>query len=532
MLKTTASLALAFAATALSPAAEAQTPLTTERIVAGVGSLTDIQWAPGDPSTRFFTVQRQGTIRIVENGVASSTPFLNISSIVQSGGEQGLLGLAFHPNYENNGRFFVNYTTNGGATRVSEFNVTANPDVASSTVVNTIAAINQDFGNHNGGCIQFGPDGKLYVGMGDGGSGNDPNGRAQNGNSLLGKMLRYDVDIAAPFIPADNPFVGTPSVRDEIWLIGLRNPWRFSFDSATGDMYIADVGQNAREEVDFIPAGAGGLNLGWRCLEGNRCTGLSGCSCSDAALVDPILEYNQNFANGGFSITGGYVYRGSAIPDLNGAYFYADYVTSNIWSLEYNGTSVQNVTRREDELDPAVGTLSQISTFGQDPDGELYIGTLNGQIFQIVPEAPPCGGTNYCQAVPSNLNGVAAMMGSGGTAEIGQNNFSLFTSGVPSSQFGLYFYGPAQQQAPSGQGNLCVNGAGGVPLVRLPDIVQADIFGSVFYPLDLTDPLFVSGPAPITAGSTWNFQFWFRDVDLAGAPSWNYSDGLSVLFCP
>ncbi|MDP7382552.1 MAG: PQQ-dependent sugar dehydrogenase, partial [Acidimicrobiales bacterium] len=270
MLRQSLFAGLAAAGLALSAEpASAQTTLTTELFVQGVSQATDLTFAPGDP-TRVFIVQQGGIIRVVENGTLLSTPFLNIDPLVLSGGERGLLGLAFHPDYQSNGRFFVNYTNNSGNTRVAEFAVTANPNVASNTVVRTIASINQDFSNHNGGCIKFGPDGMLYVGMGDGGSGNDPNNRAQNGNSLLGKMLRYDVDIAAPYIPSDNPFLGTSGVNNAICHIGLRNPWRFTFDRQTGDMWIGDVGQNQREEIDFIPAGVLGENLGWRCKEGNR----------------------------------------------------------------------------------------------------------------------------------------------------------------------------------------------------------------------------------------------------------------------
>lgn len=530
MLRTTALAAVAALATWTAPAAEAQAPLTTELVVQGLTSPTDVAAAPGD-NTRLFVVQRGGQVRVIENDVLLATPFLDIDPIVQSGGEQGLLGIAFHPDYQNNGRFFLNYTTNGGATRVSEFAVTADPNVASPTVVQTIAAISQDFSNHNGGCIQFGPDGMLYVGMGDGGSGNDPNNRAQTLSQRLGKMLRYDVDLPIPFIPADNPFVGTPGVPGEIWMLGLRNPWRFSFDRMTGDLWIGDVGQGQREEIDFIPAGTGsGGNLGWRCLEGTRCTGLSGCSCTDTSLIPPIQEYTHS--GGNCSITGGYVYRGAAIPSLQGTYFYADFCSNKIWSLEYDGMNVQNFVDRTLELRPQTGgSITGISTFGEDGDGEMYIATLSGRLYRIIEEPPACEATNFCTPLPT-AQGFPALIGSGGSTEIGNNDFTLFASGVPTGQFGLFFYGPEETQVASGAGNLCIAGNASTGLVRLPQILQADIFGGVFTPIDLTDPIFVSGPAPITPGSTWKFQFWFRDVDPAGNNTWNYTDGLSVLFCP
>lgn len=505
-----------------APSASAQAPLTTELFVSGVAGAVDLTFAPGDP-TRVFIVQQGGQIRVVENGTLLATPFLNIDPLVQSGGERGLLGLAFHPDYQTNGRFFVNYTDNSGNTRVTEFAVTTDPNVADPNPVQFIAQITQDFSNHNGGCVKFGPDGKLYVGMGDGGSGNDPNNRAQNGQSLLGKMLRFDVDLPAPFIPADNPFVGNSTIRDEIWHLGVRNPWRFTFDRMTGDLWIADVGQNQREEVDFIPAGMGGLNLGWRCLEGTRCTGLSGCSCTDTTLIAPIHEYNHSQ---GCSITGGMIYRGSAIPGLAGTYFFADYCTAKIWSLEYDGVSVQNFTDRTAELDPpGTPSISGITSFGEDFDGEIYI-CAGARVWKIIETPPACGWNNYCTALPSG-SGVAAGMFASGSTSIAANDFAVGASGTVPGTFGLFFYGPGQTQIANGNGNLCVGGT----LTRFQVINQSDIFGSVFQPVDYNTAPFNVGGATINAGDTWNFQFWFRD-NQAGAAGWNFSDGLEVLFCP
>ncbi len=524
------SLLVGLAATLLSwasaPAAAAQAPLTTELFVSGLTSPVDLTFAPGDP-TRVFIVEQRGVIRVVENGVLLSTPFVDIDGNVASGGERGLLGLAFHPDYQNNGRFFVNFTNNAGNTRIAELSVTADPNVANPTIVQNITLIAQDFSNHNGGALRFGPDGMLYVGMGDGGSGNDPNGRSQDGTQLLGKMLRFDVDIPAPFIPADNPFVGVSTVRDEIWHLGVRNPWRFSFDRVTGDMWIADVGQNAREEVDFVPAGVGGLNLGWRCKEGTRCTNLSGCSCTDPTLLDPIIEYNHSQ---GCSITGGKIYRGAAIPSLQGTYFYADFCSNRIWSLRYDGTNVTDFMERQDELDPEGPlSLSNITSFGEDFDGEVYI--LSGsRAWKIVEEEPECGYTNYCQAVAGSSGSPAAITAIG-TTSITDNNMVLAASGVPSGSIGIFFYGPAQTQAPSGLGNLCVTGDASRPVIRIYPAVAADILGGAIYPLDFTAPNQSSGPGAINAGDTLNFQFWFRDNDN-GTPSWNFTNGLNALFCP
>ncbi|QDV07161.1 Soluble aldose sugar dehydrogenase YliI precursor [Planctomycetes bacterium Poly30] len=520
-----AGLAATLLAWTAAPAA-GQAPLTTELFVNGLVSPTDLTFAPGDP-TRVFIVEQRGTIQVVENGVTAGAPFLDIRSMVGSGGERGLLGLAFHPDYQTNGRFFVNFTNTGGNTRITEFAVTADPNVADPTVVQFIDSINQDFSNHNGGCLRFGPDGKLYVGMGDGGSGNDPNGRAQDGMQLLGKMLRYDVDIPSPFIPADNPFVGVSTVRDEIWHIGVRNPWRFTFDRMTGDLWIADVGQNAREEVDFIPAGVGGLNLGWRCKEGTRCTGLSGCVCTDTTLIDPIIEYTHGQ---GCSITGGMIYRGSAIPSLQGTYFYADYCSNRIWSLRYDGTNVLDFMERQTELDPpGSASLSNITAFGEDFDGEIYI--LSGaRAWKIVEDVPPCGYTNFCQAVAGSTGTPAIIAGTGSTS-IGANDFGLAAGGVPSNGIGIFFYGPEQTSTTSGLGNLCVAGNASKPLIRIYPAVQADILGSAFLQVDFTAPNQSMGPGAINAGDTLNFQFWFRD-NQGGTPSWNFTNGLSAVFCP
>jgi glucose/arabinose dehydrogenase len=344
---------------------------------------------PGDLQ-RLFVVEQTGRIRIIKNGATLATPFINLGPAAGGGlglttgsGERGLLGLAFHPNYATNGFFYVNYTaTSNGATVIARYTASSNPDVANTASGLTLLTVAQPFSNHNGGCIQFGPDGKLYIGMGDGGSGNDPSNNAQTPTTLLGKMLRLDVDLPAPYIPADNPYFGSTAVRQEIWHFGLRNPWRFSFDRQTGDMFIGDVGQNAWEEISFQPAGVGDLNYGWRCMEGNSCTGLTGCTCNAASLTDPIHVYGHG---SGCSVTGGYVYRGAAICGLDGTYFFTDYCTTTIWSFKYQGGVVSNFTNRTTELEPAgAPTIDGIAGFGEDASGELYIlDHSDGQIFKI-----------------------------------------------------------------------------------------------------------------------------------------------------
>ena len=333
--------------TALAGTVEAQT-IDSKRIVTGLERPIYLTSAPGDDD-RLFIVEKRGRIRVfsISENNLRSTNFLNIDSITGGGtstsSEQGLLCMTFHPDYETNGYFYVYHTNNSGSVQVTRYSVSGNPEVANSSSASPVITINQPYSNHNGGQLCFGPDGYLWIFTGDGGGANDTQRYAQDiTNQLNGKILRIDVDSVSSgyAIPADNPFVGTTG-DDEIMHYGLRNPWRSSFDMETGDLYIADVGQNAREEVNVVHYTEKGLNFGWRCMEGNRCTSLSGCTCNAASLTDPVYEYAQGSGTG-YCITGGYVYRGSAIPALDGTYFFADYSTTNIWSLKYNGSNGYN----------------------------------------------------------------------------------------------------------------------------------------------------------------------------------------------
>jgi len=333
---------------------------------------------PGDLN-RQFVVEKPGRIRIIKDGGLVPTAFLDISGKVSNGSEQGLLGLAFHPQYASNGLFVVNYTNTSGDTRVSLFRVSADPDRADAASELVILAVDQPFSNHNGGMVVFGPDGKLYVGLGDGGSGGDPQGNGQSRNTLLGKILRLDVSATGQVsVPSDNPFVGQPGVRPEIWSWGLRNPWRFSFDRSTGDLYIADVGQNAREEInvstDLAQFGRG-RNYGWSIMEGTAC--FSGSGCSRTGLTLPVLEYGHGE---GCSVTGGYAYRGAALALYAGHYFYADYCQGWVRSFRIAG---QSVTDRNDWTSLRPG--SQILSFGEDARGELYVLTSSGHVYRIDP---------------------------------------------------------------------------------------------------------------------------------------------------
>ena len=345
--------------------------ISTEFVLNGLSRPVFLTHAFDD---RLFVVQQPGQIVIIENGAIANFPFLDISDRVNDqGNEQGLLGLAFHPDYQTNGRFFVNYTDFSGATVISEFQVTADPAVADPTSERQILTVAQPYRNHNGGGVVFGPEGYLYIGMGDGGSQNDPENHAQNLQSLLGKILRIDIDQGEPYgIPADNPFVGNDAARNEIWSLGWRNPWRFSFDPLNGDMFIGDVGQNVWEEISYQPAGVGGLNYGWRIFEGSSCY-LDDCSTPD--LIPPIGEYNHS--GGNCSITGGFIYRGAQQPALYGNYIFSDFCSGQLWRLyqHTNGTWNQAIVGRID---------TQVSSFGVDRAGEIYVMGLGGDLYRVV----------------------------------------------------------------------------------------------------------------------------------------------------
>jgi glucose/arabinose dehydrogenase len=337
----------------------------------------DLVQAPGD-SSRFFVVEQGGVIKVFSNAenVSASTNFLDIKSKVRSGGERGLLGVAFHPDFKNNGYFFVNYTSGTPLkTVIARYKATSatQADPGSEAVLFTF---NQPYDNHNGGSMQFGKDGYLYIATGDGGSGGDPQNNAQNLKSHLGKILRVDVNGTTKghySIPTDNPYAtGTAGNLPEIYAYGLRNPWRISFDMGSNQLFAGDVGQNEREEIDIITKGG---NYGWRMKEGIDCYNPSS-NCNAQGLIDPVHDYSQD--NGDRSITGGYVYRGTALPELVGKYIYGDYISGRIWALELDGT-----TRKSNTL--IMEGKGNISSFGQDIKGEVYyLNYGQGKVMKVV----------------------------------------------------------------------------------------------------------------------------------------------------
>ena len=429
-----------------------------------------------DGSGRLFVVERAGVIRVIVNGQVQSTPFLDLQTLVKSsGGEQGLLGLAFAPNYASDGRFFVYYTAkstpNGGVgdnTLASYRRSTTDQNRADPSSASILLAVTDPFSNHNGGMLAFGPDGFLYVSLGDGGSAGDPNDYAQNRNVLLGKILRLDVLGGTPYqVPSSNPFVGQSNVRTEIWAYGLRNGWRFSFDRSNDDLWVADVGQNRFEEVNRQPGNSnGGENYGWRIMEGLQCFNPSS-GCSQSGLVLPVAEYDHS--QGECSVTGGYVYRGARIPDLVGAYVFGDFCSGRIWSLRQQSGN----WTRELLLDTNLG----ISSFGEDQAGELYVADTNGGgIYRLVNSA--IGGRGF--GVTPATNSIR-LSWTGGTAQTAYylarspnaiwqiaGADTSFTDTGPASGLDCYVLFPFDPSGLLGQsdllcGQLGVRSASGVP---------------------------------------------------------------------
>jgi hypothetical protein len=504
---------LGVAALALGTVAQSS-PLTTELAYSGYVRPVAFVTPPGDPTRNFVVEQNQADIHVIVNGVQIGAPFLDLTGLVTTGGnEQGLLGLAFHPDYATNRFFYVNYTGGGGTRVVRYTRSVGNPNLADAGSAQQVVFYSQPQSNHNGGGLAFGTDGYLYLATGDGGNFDDQGtghvsgGNAQSGVNLLGKMLRLDVD-GDDFpgsaeknyaIPATNPHVGDPTIADEIIYLGLRNPWRYSFDRKTGDLYIGDVGQNAREEVDYVSRAdldaSVAHNFSWRCREGFACTGLSGCVCVDPLHTPPIDAYTHGT---GFSITGGNVYRGEAIPDLDGTYFFADYQLSKLFSFKWDGLVKTEELVRTIELDPPGGTaINGISAFGEDANGEMYICDLtHGEIFRIIPAHDFLG---IGKGVDGTV-GQPILYGTGGLAPMQAG--SLHVRNVLPNGAGFAFASLTTGSVPFYGGSFNL----GFPLAAIVPLV-VDAAGS----LDIawTDP----GTAP--SGFTIYYQFAFVDAGAA-----------------
>ena len=391
--------------------------VTTEIVASGLGRPLLVTYAPGD-FDRLFVVDKFGTLKIVDRatGAVNSTPFLNLAGQVSGGSEQGLLGKAFHPDYANNGWVFINYTDPAGNTKIDRYTVSAaNPDVLNPASKQNFLSVSQPYSNHNGGMVTFGPDGYLYIGMGDGGSGGDPGNRAQSGNTLLGKILRLDVDQYPYTSPPTNMGVQDPAMLDEIWAIGIRNPWRFEFDRATGDLFIADVGQNLWEEIHVVEASRYlgqtiDLNFGWRLMEGNHCYNPSS-NCNTSGLLElPVFEFVHGGSPFRCSITGGNTYAGRTMARMHGYYFFSDYCSGEVLLIHENAGNwvFQNVTAQ-------AGNLGSVVGFGEDAEGEVYV-CVASSIRRIVPKG-------FQLEIPRLVAGQSAV--------------AFIEGGTPFSQFGL-----------------------------------------------------------------------------------------------
>ena len=404
-----------------------------------VGGLTQPVFAThaGDGSGRMFIVQKTGQILILKGTHLNTTPFLNISTLITTGGgqEQGLLGLAFDPNYATNGYFYIVYTNKTGVGNdvLARYHVSGDPDVADNASAQILLTVSEPETNHNGGMIAFGPDGYLYFGLGDGGGGGDSHGSIGNGQdktTLLGKILRLDVSTVPYTIPPTNPFYGSvyPSVKKEIWAYGVRNPWRFSFDKITGDLFIGDVGQDAQEEIDYQTSrSAGGENYGWRIREGNLCYNPSSNCISPSGYVAPVATYDHGPSDSiGCAVTGGYIYRGANFPWLTGVYLFGDFCSGKLWGLVRNASNLWTQTF-------ITSNDYNISSFAEDEQGELYIlDYYGGQLISIIPSSPPFPGIS--------LNGSSLTISLNAGEKIGKNADWWFVAKTPWGHWFYYVY--------------------------------------------------------------------------------------------
>lgn len=409
------------AALFLAAPVSAQQALSAEALAEGLNNPLYVTHAPGDGPARIFVATHWGRLRIIENGVLNPTPFLDISALRRFGGEEGQNCVAFHPDYQNNRKLYVSYCDlNGDWVLAQYLRDPLDPNLADPASGQIVLVIPHPSTIHYSGWMEFGPDGYLYVGVGDGADQGDPLNHSQRGDLLLGKLLRLDMDNPAPGllygIPPGNPFVNDPNFRDEIWALGLRNPWRCDVDDLTGDIWIGDVGYNTWEEIDFLPAGQAGANFGWRLMEGNHCHNPA-VNCDPGGLEYPVHEWQHGGSPFRCSVTGGQVYRGRAMADMQGRFFFADYCSGEVWSLRWDGQHAVDLIDHTPDLAPVLGASPNITGFGTDADGEIYIGTLNGgKVFRVVPaglrlEVPElAAGSGALVSVAQGTPGAAAVL--------------------------------------------------------------------------------------------------------------------------
>ncbi len=573
---------------ASAPSATAQSAaVTTELVADGLSDPLFVTHAPNDPLRLFIVEQGVGTtadIKILDLATHSvlRTPFLTVTAL--TGGERGLLGMAFDPDYAVNGYFYIfcclprgTFGPYGSNCVMRYTRSTTDPNVADASSAYPILTMTNMVGFHNGGWIAFGPDGFLYVAVGDDGNGL-PYHYSQSLAERVGKVLRIDVRADAYpsdpdqnySVPLSNPFVNTPGALPEIWLYGLRNPWRDSFDRATGDLWIGDVGGDSAEEIDFVPSGASGLNFGWDCMEGNLCTGETSCTCNSPTLTMPVQTYSHK---AGSAVIGGYRYRGNALCGWQGTYFYADYYSAQIWSFGFDGTSITNPKNRTSQLHRA-GTpwIQDIASFGEDDGGEIYIVDHNGKVFEIVPSPgfPDCnrnglddacdiwsgtshdldgngipdeceqnGGTPYCfgatgcpcgndsspaqKAGCRNGSGVGGMLVGSGLTSVSQDGLVLHATSMTGA-IAVFVQGTSSIKFAYGDGLLCVG-----RLVRIGE--KPLVGGNADYPIGSDPAISVRGGVPPTGGARY-YQTVYRSHDGPCAAGLNITNGVSVVWQP
>ncbi|MFT4538923.1 MAG: glucose/arabinose dehydrogenase [Planctomycetota bacterium] len=506
----------------LGSSAEAQ---VRARLVAqGAKNPTQMVQAPGD-NTRMFVSSYNDGIHVFENGVLQNDMFLDMNPL--GFGPQSVSSVAFHPDYQNNGKFYVVHFDANLNNNLYEYTVTADPNVADpNSQVQILGPEPQTGLVHHWDMIKFGTDGMLYLSTGDGVMSNDMvENHAQDLGNIAGKILRIDVDGGTPYaIPPDNPFVGVPGAREEVWMYGLRQPWKFDWDPLTGDLYIGDTGSSTAEEINVLPPSAGaGRNFGWRCVEGDTCHNFPGCiACNDGSLIEPIYFFPHTEFR--CAVVGGIVYRGTEIPALQGRYLFADYCSSRIWTFKYVNGAMQDFEEWTNLFPTTVPgvSVSQITGFARDHAGELYImdRSDNGRIWKIEPDT--CHTQNYCTA-GINSAGNGATLSTTGMPSISATDFSIdVTSSIP-NQSGLFYYGPLQTSALFGGGFRCVAGL----TSRLNPISTSDATGANSKIIDFPN---LPAAGQIFTGSAWNFQYWYRDP--SGLPSgFNLSDAIEVIFC-
>lgn len=520
---------------AVAVATSVQQPIALERIVepsAGLVQPVDIQSRPGD--SRFFVAERGGLIRIVDDGAPLPLPFADLSDLVATDGDTGLRAFAFAPDYPMSGQLFAWFDAANGTEGVDGVLVRLSVSAGNDDLVDAASAIEilrvpQDGRSHGGGHIGFDFEGRLLLGIGDGTPGGDPYCRAQDRTNLMGTMVRIDVSGDLPYtIPADNPFVGTPGVRPEILHFGLRHPWKWSIDPSTGDLWIADVGQGQREEVDYVPAGGAGLNFGWPAVEGTVCYDGEGCSnlppCIDSSYVAPVFEYEHGM---GCSVTGGYVAESMSVPELQGSFVFTDFCSHRIWSARATGNGSVNVIEHGVTIYPHGANLVLPVTFGIDGEGELLVADyVDGEVYRV---APAESFVAVCEGAP-NVAGDGASLSTAGTTSLTKNDLVLSVGGAAPFTLGILFYGPESTQVPGGNGMRCVD-AGGLSVFRA-GVRVANGNGSMSFGLDLESEPFNAELGQVQAGSTWYFQTWYRDIGGPLGQDSNFSGALAARFRP